>query len=238
MKKIVNIVFSVITYLFLLVAIVLLIFSIIAKKESDDAINIFNHQIRVVVSNSMAKSNSVDVSDYKIKDIKVKSMVLIETVPKDLAKKREWYSNLKIGDVLTFKYVYVRQETITHRIVNIENKDDGYLITLEGDNKTDNTTTSKQIIDTTDDDSPNYIIGKVIYKNYLMGIILYILKQPIGLALIIIVPCLIIIIWQMIKIISTIYGAKKTKQEEKIASLEEKLKLLEEKQKGKEDKNA
>ena len=37
---------------------------------------------------------------------------------------KAWYADLKVGDVLTFKYVYVRQETITHRIIDIEEKNE------------------------------------------------------------------------------------------------------------------
>ena len=146
---------------------------------------------------------------------------------------------LKVGDVLTFKYVYIRQETITHRISNIMEKGDGYIITLEGDNKADNAQNIKQVIDTTDTNSPNYIIGKVVYQNYLIGLMLYTIKQPIGITLIIIVPCAIIIILQIIKIINALNSQKKHKQDNEIAKLKAQIQLLEdENKKRKEDINA
>ncbi len=238
-KKVLKVVGNIITYFFFILCIVLLVILIVAKKDSDNAVNIFNHQLRIVVSDSMAKNAQTDVSQYKIKDLKIKTMILIENVPTDIDERRIWYSNLKVGDVLTFKYVYIRQETITHRISNIMEKGDGYIITLEGDNKADNAQNIKQVIDTTDTNSPNYIIGKVVYQNYLIGLMLYTIKQPIGITLIIIVPCAIIIILQIIKIINALNSQKKHKQDNEIAKLKAQIQLLEdENKKRKEDINA
>lgn len=238
-KKVLKVVGNIITYFFFILCIVLLVILIVAKKDSDNAVNIFNHQLRIVVSDSMAKNAQTDVSQYKIKDLKIKTMILIENVPTDIDERRIWYSNLKVGDVLTFKYVYIRQETITHRISNIVEKGDGYIITLEGDNKADNAQNIKQVIDTTDTNSPNYIIGKVVYQNYLIGLMLYTIKQPIGITLIIIVPCAIIIILQIIKIINALNSQKKHKQDNEIAKLKAQIQLLEdENKKRKEDINA
>lgn len=238
-KKVLKVVGNIITYFFFILCIVLLVILIVAKKDSDNAVNIFNHQLRIVVSDSMAKNAQTDVSQYKIKDLKIKTMILIENVPTDIDERRIWYSNLKVGDVLTFKYVYIRQETITHRISNIVEKGDGYIITLEGDNKADNAQNIKQVIDTTDTNSPNYIIGKVVYQNYLIGLMLYTIKQPIGITLIIIVPCAIIILLQIIKIINALNSQKKHKQDNEIAKLKAQIQLLEdENKKRKEDINA
>ena len=237
-KKVLKVVGNIITYFFFILCIVLLVILIVAKKDSDNAVNIFNHQLRIVVSDSMAKNAQTDVSQYKIKDLKIKTMILIENVPTDIDERRIWYSNLKVGDVLTFKYVYIRQETITHRISNIMEKGDGYIITLEGDNKADNAQNIKQVIDTTDTNSPNYIIGKVVYQNYLIGLMLYTIKQPIGITLIIIVPCAIIIILQIIKIINALNSQKKHKQDNEIAKLKAQIQLLEDENKKRKDINA
>ncbi|MBG0762707.1 hypothetical protein IY230_03655, partial [Acholeplasma laidlawii] len=45
------------------------------KKNSDDAATVFGYQFRIVQSASMENHESVDTSNYKIKDIKVKSVV-------------------------------------------------------------------------------------------------------------------------------------------------------------------
>ena len=44
--------------------------------------------------------------------------------------------NVKVGDVLTFRYVYATQVTITHRITSITEEANGeFIIELAGDNK-------------------------------------------------------------------------------------------------------
>lgn len=188
--------------------------TIASKKDSDGTATVFGHQLRFVQSASMEKSEYVDVSQYKIKDIKVKSCVFIETVPEDEEKAEEWYSCLEVGDVLTFKYVYTRQETITHRITDIAKNEGkaGYTITLMGDNRTSETGTSAQVIDTSLTSSSNYVIGKVVGQSYVLGLTVYALKTPVGIICIIIVPCCLIIVYEVIRIIRVFAGEKKEKQ--------------------------
>ncbi len=129
-KKALFVTLNVLTYVFFAMCLMLLVLSTTAKKTPDGTISVFNRQLRIVVSSSMEKCEQTDVSKFKIKDIPVKSVVFIQEVPEDKAKAEEWYGNLKIGDVLTFKYKYVSQETITHRIIEIEELEGGYRITL------------------------------------------------------------------------------------------------------------
>ena len=68
----------------------------------DGAVNFFGYEMRTVLSDSMEKCDETDVSGFEIKDIPVKSLVFTETVPTGEAAE-EWYANLKVGDVLTFK---------------------------------------------------------------------------------------------------------------------------------------
>ena len=172
-----------------------------------------------------------NIKKYKIKDIKVKSLLIIEKVSKK--DKEKWYEDVEVGDVLTFKYTYDnKQETITHRVINKETKENevGYIITLQGDNKSVGSNTSLQIIDTHDDESTNYIIGKVKSKSYLFGLMMYSLKQPLGTILLVIVPCMIIIVLEIIKIVNVLNTHKKNKEQLEIEKLKQKLKELEEKQ--------
>lgn len=216
-KKAVKIVLDVILYLFLAVCLFGVIVTIASKKDADGTANIFGRQVRFVQSSSMEKCDQTDVSDFKIKDIPVKSLVFIKTVPKDDDKAAEWYASLKVGDVLTFKYVYGKQETITHRIVEIIPKEDGsgYVITLEGDNKAADGGNLTQTIDTSLTDSPNYIIGKVTATSYFLGLFAYALKTPVGIVCIIIIPCFIVIAFEVIRIISAIHADKNKAEKEK-----------------------
>lgn len=184
------------------ICILVIAITVIAKKDSDDTATMFGYQLRFVQSASMEKSDQTDVSDYKIKDIPIKSCIFVKVVPTDDTEKAEWYSTLAVGDVITFKYTYARQETITHRIVQItQNPTGGFIIEFAGDNRSAENGTLTQTIDTSDTESTNYIIGKVTGQNYGLGLLIYAIKSPVGIACIIILPCLIIIAMQVIKIV-------------------------------------
>ena len=222
-KKVLKIVGNVFLYLFIAIALFGVIVSISAKKSPDGTATVFGYQMRIVQSGSMEKSSATDVSKYKIKDIPVKSVVFIEAVPETEADALKWYGRLKKGDVLTIKYTYVRdQVTITHRIVNdpVYNESlKGYTFVLEGDNKDAGEELLSQTIDTWKIGDVNYfheIVGQVVGVNYPLGWFLDLLTRPVGVICIIILPCLVIIILEVIKIIRVFGKEKQDKaQEEK-----------------------
>ncbi|MBQ7365577.1 MAG: hypothetical protein IJW46_08265 [Clostridia bacterium] len=122
---------------------------------------------------------------------------------------------MKVGDVLTFRYTYTQQVTVTHRIDKIEkNVNGGYSIYLSGDNKNDDGGTMTQLIDTSVPDNTNYVIGKVTGQNYLLGLLLALMASPVGIILVVIVPCVIIIILEIIKIVGVLSADRKKREEE------------------------
>ncbi len=205
---------DIITYLFFGICVLALILSVTAKRDPDGAVAIGGMQLRVVLSDSMAACEQTDVSGYEIGSIPVRSMVFTELVPKDPAAAEAWYAGLKVGDVLTFRYVYVTQETITHRITGITPKaSGGYFITLTGDNKaTANSDTLEQIIDTSQSDSPNYIIGKVTGQSYPLGLLATIVKQPVGIICIVIIPCTVIAIFEIFRLVNALTEGKRKRE--------------------------
>lgn len=214
LKKIAKIAGNVLLYTFIAISLVGVLLTITAKKDADGTATVFGMQMRFVLSPSMEKSDATDVSNFKIKDIPAKSVIFIETVPDDPVKAEQWYGNLEVGDVLTFKYVYVTQETITHRITSIEPKEiGGYIIELEGDNKTENSDTLSQTIDTSNVDSPNYVIGKVVGQNYILGLFVNLLKNPVILICCVILPAVGIIIFEIIRL-TNLFGAEKKKKDQ------------------------
>lgn len=231
-KRVLNIIGYILFVFILLVAIFSIYVSISSKKDSDGTARVFGYELRFVKSNSMEKCELTDVSNYKIKDIKVKSCVIVETVPEEESEANIWYSNLNVGDVLTFKYTYTKQETITHRIISIEQNSSGYTIKLAGDNKVEGSESSIQTIDTSDATSKNYVIGKVVAISYPLGLLIYCLKTPVGIICILIIPCILIIIWEIIRIIRAFAMEKKEKnkikQEEKDLEIERLKKQIEE----------
>lgn len=214
-------------------ALFVLIISVSAKRDADGTANVFGYQLRFVRSGSMEKCDQTDVSGYKIKSIPVKSCVFIKKAPapEDQQALNEWCSALSVGDVLTFQYskygaANIQDKVITHRIVKIEPKEGGYIITLEGDNKNDTGSVGQQVIDTTKADGLDYIIGKVEGQSYFLGLCVYALKSPVGLIFIIIVPCMIIIAYEVIKIITVLNKDKKDRQQQEKTAKEDEIALL------------
>ena len=223
-RKIAKIAVNVVLYAFIALCVFVVMMTITGKLSGDDAVTLFGKQVRVVTSSSMEKSDQTDVSGFDIKDIPIRSMVFIDVVPQDEAQANEWYAQLKVGDVLTFKYVYVKQEVITHRIVRIEpNERGGYTIDLEGDNKVGDSEVLAQTIDTSQRNSPNYVIGKVRGQSYPIGLLVSLLKSRLGLIFAIIVPSLIILFLEVLKIIRMFEADKREKTQNKLESQQDKI---------------
>lgn len=231
-KRAFKIISDAVLIIILIVSLFVLAITITSKKDSDGTATIFGIQLRFVQSDSMKKCEYTDVDEYEIKSIPVKSCVFVQVAPSDEEARNEWYKNLRIGDVLTFKYVYTKQETITHRIINIEdNHIGGYLITLMGDNKNSDSDLLIQTINTSLEDSPNYIIGKVIGQSYVLGLLVYAYKTPVGIIFLIIIPCLIVMAFEIIKLVKVLNEDKKSitqRQADEIEELKKQLARLQE----------
>lgn len=235
LKTVLGIIGDVLLGILLVFAAFVLIVTITAKKDEDGASTVFGYQLRFVKSGSMEKCEYVDVSEYKIKSIPTKSCIFVSTVPEDETELKEWYKTVKTGDVLTFRYSYDggRQETITHRVVKIEEKDDGFVFTLRGDNRNSEEGVLEQVIDTTIPESLNYIIGRVTGQSYFLGLMVYAFRQPVGIIFLIIVPCLIMIAFQVMRIIKVVGEEKKEKasadelkHQNEIAELKRQIEML------------
>lgn len=230
-KKIFKITSDILLYCFIFLGLITIIITLSSKKDIDGATNIFNYQLRLVITDSMAKCSETNVSKYKIKSIPKNSLVLIKKIEDNDYKK------IKEGDVLTFRYLYTEQVTITHRVKSIVEKETGgYIIELVGDNKTGESELLVQTIDTSIEESPNYIIGEVVYTSIIIGFILNMLKSSLGIVFIIIIPSFIIILLEVIKIINiTIIEKRKlaerkaNEKEQEILELKKKLKEMENK---------
>ena len=107
-------------------------------------------------------------------------------------------SKIKVGDVITFNSTDYRSSgvTVTHRVKKVEKTSDGkYLFTTKGDaNNTEDATRQ----------SFSSIYGKVLLRLPKLGYIQYILSTVLGWLLLIIVPTVLIIGADIIKIIKTI----------------------------------
>jgi len=227
LKKMGNIALNVLLYVFLAICIFTVFVTVLSKKDSEGTAEVFGYQMRVVASDSMAASEHTDVSSYKIKDIPIRSMVFVQIMPDTPEEVNEWYRDLEVGDVLTFRYVYTTQVTITHRITSITEKPTGgFVIELAGDNKNSHGDQLYQTIDTSIPNNTNYVIGKVVGQAYLLGLLMSFLMQPIGIIFLIILPCLIIIMLEITKIIKVFSSEKRQREKEDAQKKEEELMAL------------
>ncbi len=231
--RILTIALDVFIVLFAVTAVFTMVLAVSSKRNPDEPSTIFGTQLYFVQSDSMGACEDFDTSKFKIKSIPVRSCVFVDALPtdsdeiKEAQKRDEWYSKIEVGDVLTFKYVISKQVTITHRVVSIETKTGGYIFTLEGDNRSSESNVGQQVIDTTQySSSGNYILGKVTGQNYALGLAVYALKQPVGIALIVILPCAIIIFYNLYRIIRVIVVDKKEKIAVETNKREEEIELL------------
>lgn len=226
-KRIGNILQNGLLYLFLTVCVLAVLLTLFSKKDADGTAEIFGYQMRVVTSDSMAECEHTDVSEFQIKHIPIRSMVFVRVMPEDVTKVNDWYRSLQVGDVLTFRYVYTNQVTITHRITSITEKDTGgFIIELAGDNTNSTSGQLYQTIDTSIPNNTNYVIGKVTGQSYLFGLVMSLLMTRIGVVLAIILPCLVIILLEVIKMARVLTADKKAREREDLARAENELNEL------------
>lgn len=117
--------------------------------------------------------------------------------------------DIEKGDIVTFNSTDYRYSgvLVTHRIVDIEKTSSGeYLFTTKGDNN--NTQDSSRI-------SFNEIYGRVLFRIPKIGYIQYYLSSVLGWVAIIIVPAVMIIgydIYKLVKTIKSSNGKDKSKE--------------------------
>lgn len=127
--------------------------------------------------------------------IKTGSLILVKTIsPSQLTK----------GNVITFKNPKNVNQLITHRIIKISKKENNnYLFTTKGD--ANNTIDLWEI-------APDAIVGKTTYTIPYLGFLVDFIKKPKGFIIFVIVPAVLIIIFELQKIyqvlVSEKYGKK------------------------------
>ena len=216
-RKVLRIAGDVLLGIVIVLAAFVLFVTITAKKDENKTPTVFGYQFLFVKTQSMEKCDAVDVSGYKIKSIPAGSCVFVSTVPEDDDELKEWYKTVKVGDVLTFQYSEtgnsIDAKSITHRVVKIEPKGEGFLIFLQGDNRESPDGVLTQVIDTNLDRgrTMNYIVGRVTGQSRFLGALVAAFGKPVGIILLIIVPCMIIIAFQVMRIVKVVGEEKKEK---------------------------
>ena len=184
-KWFINYIISIFMYaiigILLLVGIIVLLYYIdIKKRESADVWKPPLYGAYVIVSQSMEPI------------IKVNDAIII---------KRD--KNIKVGDVITYKSLDPTHYNImiTHRVISIINNTDGTIsYVTKGDN---NNIADKLSV------NGDTVYGKVIMKIPKIGYIQYFLMTKLGWIIAIVIPCLGIVIYDIIKLFKNITKKKK-----------------------------
>ncbi len=156
--------------------------------------------------------SSFEISGYRM--FVVRSGSMEPEFSKDsvvLDRKQDVYS---INDIITFK-ISNETDTVTHRIVGIEQERDTTFYIVKGD--ANKSADSEKVI-------KENVIGKVVYSVPYIGNAVSFLKTPKGLVLFILIPALIIIYGEIGKIKKELEKIK-TKKKEK-SETKEKNELL------------
>lgn len=112
-------------------------------------------------------------------------------------------ASIKVGDVITFVShdPISYGKTITHRVIGIDQDSEGYYrYRTKGDN---NNTEDNWIVPETN------VIGKVMFNIPGLGYIQHFLSTSYGWIIAIVLPCLAIIVYDIVKLIGTLLRSKK-----------------------------
>lgn len=188
---------------FLNVVIVFLIVIILSVNLLSDKFEegILNYQLLQVVSDSMDS----DITNYDIDTLKKDELIIVKK-----NNNINFFSNLKIGDVITFRMNEGVNTgvSVTHRITNIlyDENTNTYTLTTKGDKNNDTETLNSK---------EDLIYGQVIYSNLLIGYTFNVIKNKYFLILTVITPCVFIGIYEIVNIYEMIKLNPKNKGEEK-----------------------
>ena len=138
------------------------------------------------------------------------SMVPTINVYDAIVIKRAEPDELEVGDIITFLSSDPRYSglTITHRIVGVEKSKTGDLyFRTKGDN---NNTEDSSLVKGED------VYGKVMLRIPKIGYIQSVLTSAVGWVILIVIPCLGVVIYDIIKVFKSIGKGKSKKENEKL----------------------
>ena len=127
--------------------------------------------------------------------------------------KRPDFNDLKIGDVITFISVADKKTIVTHRIVEIKRGEELSFITRGDANDANDT----------DALPAEHIIGQVKITVPFIGYLMNFARTKVGLISLIIIPGVLIILFELLSLRKEIIHVKKQKREKLLAQMKESL---------------
>lgn len=187
-SNVLNKILNIIFYLVILVLVAFAIANIQIKKENDIA-NLFGLGFLSVQSDSMEGSNSDSFNQGDL---------IFVNLLDDEEKK-----NLQIGDIVTFYDISIR-EFNTHRIVDVDHERE--IIVTKGDKATVNDSAM----------SLDFALATHVSTLPKVGNAIDYMQSPVGFALFVILPVLLIFIYEGIGLVRNIMALNREKYEEEL----------------------
>ncbi len=180
LQKIGSVILDVLVVLVFVISMLLVVANLTADKENGELPNVFGYVINSVQSDSMSGTFE-------------KGSLVVSKIPEENA-------DIQIGEIVSFRQK-VGNVTIvnTHRVVDIQNG----LYQTQGDNR--------EVCPVPDDEwkSRREILAVYCFEIPLVGGFIDFIKEPLGFVLILVLPMLAFIAWQVYKLISLYLTAKK-----------------------------
>ena len=216
--KIINIILDVLFVSFAVFAISAIIFRN-TTNNSKDGNSINGYQLRTVETGSMAENNHIDPETYKSYSIKTLPVHTLINIQEVTTKNQEsFYEKLAVGDVVTFVYYTsingkLGQYVYTHRLIEkTMTASEGYKLVLMGDAETPSGGTQTIYTDPlTAEHSLSYVLGKVVWANHGAGEVITFLKSKTAILFLVIIPCSVLFLYEVGKIIYVVTKEKKQK---------------------------
>ena len=146
--------------------------------------------IVVVIVTQRVFDNKAAVGDYRIFTIATGSMIPVYNISDVILVGSKDYDKIKIGDDLVYmgEQDTYKGKIITHRVINIENKDGTYYYTTKGVNNP----LEDPVV------SQNQVYGVVLYKTVFLTFFSHILNNPYGFYFLIFVPIALLIFLEIL----------------------------------------
>ena len=146
--------------------------------------------IVVVIITQRVFDNKAAIGDYRIFTIATGSMIPVYNISDVILVGNRDYDKIKVGDDLVYmgeKDTY-KGKIITHRVINIENKDGIYYYTTKGVNNPleDPVVSQKQVY------------GVVLYKTIFLSFFSHILNNSVGFYFLVFVPIALLIFMEIL----------------------------------------
>lgn len=199
-KKILNIVLDVVIAIVLVFAAFLAVISIRSKvKGYNDYTEVFGSAYVAVASESMSGTTPDYVPQGKLEGFEKGDLIKI-----NLTDEKE-VQQLEVGDIITFKTVYIVQDKTvlnTHRIVEINRNSEGKIVSFvtRGDNNDVNDTMPISVAD---------VVGVYEGKASGIGHVFLFMSSSAGFFVCIVLPTLLIVVYCVVNLVLVIQKEKK-----------------------------